>query len=69
MSVKTKIKILRSEDVWQPRLGAPRGNRNAWKTGAHRKELRDARKEIAAWLRTTQALVAEAEKELRCELR
>lgn len=28
---KTTIKPLRPEDVWQPRLGAPRGNRNAAK--------------------------------------
>ncbi len=63
MSVKTKIKMLRSEDVWQPKRGAPPGNRNAWKTGAHRKEYRDARKQIAAWLRTTKALIAEAERQ------
>ena len=28
---QTTIKLLRSGDVWQPRLGAPRGNRNAAK--------------------------------------
>lgn len=61
MSEKTKIKMLRPEYVWQPKLGAPCGNRNAWKTGAHRKAYRDARKQIAGWMRTTNALIAEAE--------
>jgi hypothetical protein len=65
MSGKTKINILRPEDIWQPSRGAPRGNRNAWKTGAHRKEYREARKQIAVWMRTTNALIAEAEKGLR----
>ena len=64
MSEKTKINILRPEDVWQPPRGAPRGNRNAWKTGAHRKELREMRKQIAGWMRTTNALIEEARKEL-----
>jgi hypothetical protein len=45
--------------------GGQPGNRNAWKTGAHRKEYRKARKEIAAWLRMTNALIAEATKDLR----
>jgi hypothetical protein len=62
--VKTTIKILRAEDVWQPKLGAPRGNRNAWKNGAHRRELRDLRKAVAAWHRLTDALIAGGEKEL-----
>ena len=29
---KTTIKLLRPEQVWQPKVGAPRGNRNAAKT-------------------------------------
>jgi hypothetical protein len=32
---KTKIKLLRPEDVWHPRRGGRPGNRNAWKTGMH----------------------------------
>lgn len=64
MSEKTTIKILRPADVWQPKLGAPRGNRNAWKTGAHRKEYREARKQMAGWMQTMNALIAEAEKVL-----
>jgi hypothetical protein len=57
------ITILRPEDVWQPKLGAPRGNRNAFKTGCYASEPRALRKEIAAWKRTTRALLAEIEKE------
>ena len=45
--------------------GGQRGNRNAWKTGAHQKEYRDARKKIAEWMRTTNALLVQAEKDLR----
>ena len=62
--MKTTIKILRPEDVWHPKLGAPRGNRNAWKTGAHRPELRDLRKAVAVWRRATDALIARGQKEL-----
>jgi hypothetical protein len=65
MSEKTKIKMLRPDEVWQPPRGAPPGNRNAWKTGAHRKQYRDARKQIAEWMRTTNALIAEAEKDIQ----
>ena len=28
---KTTIKLLRPDQVWQPKVGAPRGNRNAAK--------------------------------------
>ena len=28
---KTTIKLLRSDQVWQPKVGAPHGNRNAAK--------------------------------------
>jgi hypothetical protein len=59
------IKMLRSEDIWQPKLGAPRGNRNAWKTGAHRKEYREARKQIAVCQRRMRELIALGEEQLR----
>jgi hypothetical protein len=52
------IKFLRPEEVWQPKLGAPRGNRNAFKTGCYASEPRALRKEIAAWKRETRALLA-----------
>jgi hypothetical protein len=56
-NVKTKINILRPEDVWQPKRGAQFGNRNAFKTGLHAKEPRALRKQIAQWKRETRALL------------
>jgi hypothetical protein len=42
---KTTIKLLRPDQVWQPGLGAPRGNRNAAKpvlpASALRARIRD----------------------------
>lgn len=53
------------QDVVPRRKGGGQpGNRNAWKSGAHRKELREMRKQIARWMRTTNALIEEARKEL-----
>jgi hypothetical protein len=37
------IKMLRREDVWHPRVGAPRGNRNALKNGHYTREARALR--------------------------
>ena len=51
------IKILRPEDVWQPKLGAPRGNRNRFKTGLYTNEAKALRKQIAQWKRETRALL------------
>ena len=62
-NVKTKINILRPEDVWQPKIGAQHGNRNAWKNGHFVKEVRDLKKQVAAWKRTTRTLLQQIEKE------
>jgi hypothetical protein len=62
--VKTSLKLLRPEDVWQPKMGPPGGNRNALKTGRHTKKLRAMRSEIAHWRRTTNALIREGKEEL-----
>ena len=43
------------------RAGAPKGNRNAWKTGLHTAEIRDLRRRIAAFHRRARAAVAHAE--------
>lgn len=56
------IKPLRPEDMWQPKLGAPVGNRNAWKTGAHSAPVRDWRKRVADWRRRVRAAVAAAQR-------
>ncbi len=55
------IKMLRSDDVWQPKLGAPRGNRNARRTGPHDRDARLLRKRIAAFRRRAKALMLQAE--------
>ncbi|HEY8947446.1 MAG TPA: hypothetical protein VIM56_01035 [Rhizomicrobium sp.] len=55
------IKMLRPEDVWQPKLGAPRGNRNRFKTGLYTNEAKALRKQIAAWKRETRTLLQRVE--------
>ena len=42
------------------KLGAPFGNRNALKTGAHSAEIRAWKKRVAAWRRRVRAALAEA---------
>lgn len=54
------IKRLGPDQVWQPKLGAPRGNRNALKTGAHDAPMRGWRKRIASWRRRVRAALAAA---------
>jgi len=56
---KTKINRLRSEEVWQPKIGGRFGNRSALKTGAHTAPLRDWRKRVAAWRRLVRVALAE----------
>ena len=63
--MKSILKALRPEEVWQPRVGAPLGNRNALKTGAHTSEARALRKNVAYIRRRMKALTARAEEELR----
>jgi hypothetical protein len=58
------IKILRSDDVWQPRLGAPRANRNARTHGRSDAEARALRKRIAAYRRRARDLLAILEGEI-----
>ena len=58
---KSMIKLLGPEDVWHPKRGAPRGNRNALKTGLHTAALRDLRQRIAAWRRQVRAVLAALE--------
>jgi len=56
--------MLRPEDIWQPRIGAPPGNRNALKTGAHTSQARQLRKDVAYILRRMKSLMERAEEEL-----
>ncbi|MEJ0043842.1 MAG: hypothetical protein WDM81_17235 [Rhizomicrobium sp.] len=52
------IKMLRQEDVWQPKRGAPPGNRNARKHGRFDAEARRLRRRIAALRRAAKALIS-----------
>jgi hypothetical protein len=62
--VTSTIKILRPEDVWHPRIGAPLGNRNHLKHGRQTKECKAIRRAIAKWRRDTKALMAQADREV-----
>jgi hypothetical protein len=56
--------MLRPEDVWHPRIGAPIGNRNRLKHGRFTREVRTLKKQIADWRRTTKVLMQHAAREL-----
>jgi len=60
VSQKTAIKLLRPDEVWQPRTGGTLGNSNALKTGMHTSEIRDLRRRIAAWRQRVRAALAKA---------
>ena len=62
--MKTTFKMLGPLDVWHPRMGAPPGNRNALKTGAHTRPVRDLRKQVTSARRTMKLLIARAKAEL-----
>jgi hypothetical protein len=50
--MQSSVKLLRPEDVWQPRMGAPRGNKNAAKPLPSTKaRIRDLRRRIRAALK------------------
>jgi hypothetical protein len=55
------IKMLRPEEVWQPKLGAPRGNRNALKTGQHTGRNRALRRQVTTFMRNARAIAAMVE--------
>lgn len=54
------IKPLHPDQVWQPKLGAPTGNRNALKSGKHTVAVVDWRKRVASWRRRVRAALAAA---------
>lgn len=55
---KSKIKLLRFDEVWHPKIGGDRGQQKALKTGAHTAEWRDLRRRIALWRRQTRTALA-----------
>jgi hypothetical protein len=56
--------MLRREDVWHPRVGAPPGNKNRLKHGRFTGEVRALKKQVTEWRRTTKALMQHAVREL-----
>ena len=54
------IKLLRSDEVWHPKRGAPFGNRNAVKSGWRAAAARDLRRRIRAWQKRTREAMARA---------
>ena len=60
----TTIKRLGPEDVWQPPIGAPKGNKNALKSGRYTTERKALRRRIAALIRRAHIAVAEVDKRL-----
>jgi len=56
---QTTIKLLRPEDVWQPALGAPRGNRNAAKPlSTLEARIRDLRRRARAAIKAADLICA-----------
>jgi hypothetical protein len=50
---------MKNNDLARRKLGAPFGNRNALKTGAHSAEMRAWRKRVADWRRRVRLALAE----------
>ena len=59
--MKTKIKLLRPDEVWHPKRGGRPGNRNALKTGQHTGRNRTLRCQITTFIRHARAIAAMVE--------
>jgi hypothetical protein len=59
--------MLRMDEVWHPRMGAPLGNRNRLTHGDQTNAVKALYRLIAQWRRETQALLARAVSELAVE--
>jgi hypothetical protein len=62
--VKTKINLLRPEDVWHPHVGGRPGNRNALKTGQYTAEKQAARRYISSFIARALAAARQVETEM-----
>lgn len=49
------------------RPGAPKGNRNAWKSGLHSAGMKDLRRRLRVWRHRAAAAIDRAEAELKAE--
>lgn len=64
-NAKTKFKLLRPDQVWQPHRGGRPGNSNALKTGLHTAEVRDLRRRLRAFHARVNALLKDVDEQLR----
>jgi hypothetical protein len=58
---KLILNPLRPENVWQPKVGAPLGSRNALKTGKHTAEAKALRKRVWTFLSDVRGALADLE--------
>src|SRR6202044_2345713 len=58
---KTTFKPLGLDEVWQPQIGAPKGNRHAQKPGSYAREVRPFQARCIAWKKRTRLLLELAE--------
>ena len=58
------IKLLRPDEVWQPKLGAPFGNRNGRRAGPHDAHARALASRIAKVRKLAKALILQANEEV-----
>jgi len=64
-SVKTTSQLLAVGRSYNPKGGAPRGNRNALKTGQHTSRNRLLRSQVAAFIRNARAVAAMVEAQVK----
>jgi len=64
LNPKITFKLLRSDEVWHPKVGPPFGARNALKTGLHTAPVRAWRARVRDWRKRVKAALAKAEDEL-----
>jgi uncharacterized protein YjcR len=64
-SVKTTSQLLAVGRSYNPKGGAPRGNRNALKTGQHTGRKRELRSQLAAFIRNARAVAAMVEAQVK----
>lgn len=63
-NAKTKIKLLRPDEVWQPHRGGRPGNSNALRTGLHTAEVRDLRRRLRAFHARVNAVLKDVDEQL-----
>ena len=65
--MKTKIKLLRIDEVRHPKRGGRPGNRNALRTGQHTARNRALHAQVTAFIRRARAIAAQVEARLKAD--